>query len=372
MNVTARSRRTGTGYAMWITGSGLLLILVFLGISWMQPLTYSDAELRQEAHRRYGSQLREYEQSVRARRTSSPLRLPLNRLVDLEVVLVKMVPVQQGTGDAAPPGENFVMRAKLRLEIVVTVLMMIAFLVVLFLNLLDWMRRTAPRQSLPATRETIPETATPHPAPADAGTPASDGFPPVTSGAPPAIDGTLPPRPAGAATGTVQGAEQVFIDDVALLKTRAEEFIVWAGLYLLGGLMTSAVGIAAFFLFTPRLPSQAGTTAVLLAALRPTATLLFFEGVAFFLLRQHKALLREHGRLLALTLKRNNWVAACRLLAAGALANPASASLIAALAGEAIGNTADDGDSAADSAAHNSPVLAGLMSNLAKDAGGPK
>lgn len=102
--------------------------------------------------------------------------------------------------------------------------------------------------------------------------------------------------------------------DVRNAQKRAHQLDQRSMLLLLSGIAVAVGGIGVYVLVVQDLP-RAGTTQDLIARIaRSFGLLIFIEGIAWFLLRQHRALLQEHRSFYSLYIKRMNHLLAVRLI----------------------------------------------------------
>ncbi|HEX6367685.1 MAG TPA: hypothetical protein VF006_02055 [Longimicrobium sp.] len=347
MNVRGGWQRR-PGPAALLALAAAILVLAVTASSWIRPLGYSDDHLRELASRRYGNQIARYYQTVRQGTTVRPLRLALTPLVDLEVTVKPLaaesprpvgLPDSASVGEQALPPGRYSLRTAVRWELLGALALGLLVLAQVGLYVYRHISSVNPRPSMPAEPQLVQ---------------------------PATIPGGVAPAPPP----LVHPVEQVFRDDIARLQARADELDVHSGLYLSAGLAVAVIGLLIFVL-APRPAAPEGTTAAVLAALQPTAILIFAEAVAFFLLRQHKVMIASHGHFDALILKRNSWVAALRLLEGGASADPVRAALVTALVGEDVpapmaelGGDDDDADGGDRAGSALAELLARAAANI--------
>ncbi len=122
---------------------------------------------------------------------------------------------------------------------------------------------------------------------------------------------------------TVAPTQLRLLADIELSKQTATtermyKLLLSMSLYLLvGGVAMAFIGIAIFYLTLPEREIKEEFHEHLLRLLRPTAILLFVESVAWFLLRQYRALAEDYKSFFLLYLRRSNRLAGLRILTDG-------------------------------------------------------
>ena len=316
----------------------VVLVLSALLAAALRPLGYSESQLRNEASRRYSREISWYFEAVHQGTASRPLRLALSPLVDLHITVNTLAPVPAaplggptaaGTGEQVLPPGRYVLRAVARWDVLGA--LVLALLVLGQAGLYSYRRLGGGNHE------------TPMPVPPQPAAPAPIGQP-------------LPPAS--------HPAEQVFAGDIARLQARADDLDKRSSLFLTAGIGAAVSGLLVYMLAPRPAVTEETSVAGLLATLQPAALLVFAEAIAFFLLRQSRAMVSYHSHYVTLILKRNNWVAALRMLQGGASSDPAGASILTALVGEVV-PTPGDGLASAEAADRGGAVWAELLAKTA-------
>jgi hypothetical protein len=127
-------------------------------------------------------------------------------------------------------------------------------------------------------------------------------------------------------------AIELFEMEVKSSERRAESLFERSTLMLAGGIIMAFIGVAIFYVTLPDPPISpesaylTGPTSqpnglsddklkwYLLRAIRPAGVLIFVEAIAWFLLRQYRALIEDYKSFHRLYMKRANYLAALRIL----------------------------------------------------------
>jgi hypothetical protein len=111
-------------------------------------------------------------------------------------------------------------------------------------------------------------------------------------------------------------AVDLFAVEVAAASNRADTMFSRSTLLLSGGIVMAFIGVAIFYLTLPETAKDEGLASYLPKVVRPTGVLIFVEAIAWFLLRQYRALIEDYKSFYRLYLKRANYLAAIRILSA--------------------------------------------------------
>jgi hypothetical protein len=105
----------------------------------------------------------------------------------------------------------------------------------------------------------------------------------------------------------------LFEQEVKSADSRAEGLFVRSTLLLSGGIIMAFIGVVIFYVTLPD-GSKDDSAPYWLRAVRPTGVLIFVESIAWFLLRQYRALIEDYKWFHRLYIKRANYLAALRVL----------------------------------------------------------
>jgi hypothetical protein len=120
-------------------------------------------------------------------------------------------------------------------------------------------------------------------------------------------------------------AELTLSHDVARAAALAGGLFSRSTLLLSGGIVMSFVGIAVFWAALPTFDAFTPDTPLyryIMLTLRPVGMLIFVEAIAWFLLRQYRALIEDYKLFHRLYLRRANLLVAVRLIKKPAMASP--------------------------------------------------
>ena len=106
----------------------------------------------------------------------------------------------------------------------------------------------------------------------------------------------------------------LFAQEVAAASGRADGLFVRSTLLLAGGIVMAFIGVSIFYVTLPETQKDEVLMAYLPKVVRPTGVLIFVEAIAWFLLRQYRALVEDYKWFYRLYLKRANYLAALRIL----------------------------------------------------------
>jgi len=123
-------------------------------------------------------------------------------------------------------------------------------------------------------------------------------------------DGASPPQITPQASLT---PVDLFAQEVAVAANRADALFGRSTLLLAGGIVMSFIGVSIFYVTLPDTQNEPILT-YLSKVVRPTGVLIFVEAIAWFLLRQYRALVEDYKWFYRLYLKRANYLAALRIL----------------------------------------------------------
>jgi hypothetical protein len=126
----------------------------------------------------------------------------------------------------------------------------------------------------------------------------------------------------------------------------------------------AVVGVVVYAYVVQELLTATTTTETVANGIRSFGLLLFMEGLAFFLLRQHRALLQEHKSFYSLYIKRINLLLALRLIPSGETDSALRTLVVTALLQETPTERFAQGETSPSDAAfvagENSPLTAAL------------
>ena len=114
-----------------------------------------------------------------------------------------------------------------------------------------------------------------------------------------------------------QSAEMCLAEDVDESRIRATELYSRSTLMLVAGVVMAFIGVAVFYFSLPSYSSVDANfdlRSYLARAIRPTGILIFLEGIAWFLLRQYRALIEDYKAFHRLYLKRANYLVSLKTL----------------------------------------------------------
>jgi hypothetical protein len=132
---------------------------------------------------------------------------------------------------------------------------------------------------------------------------------------------------------TPKTATALFERDVRAAERRAQVLFNRSTLLLGGGIIMAFIGVTIFYLSLPESANERSLSSYALQAIRPTGVLIFVEAIAWFLLRQYRALIEDYKWFHRLYMKRANYLAAMRILEKSAV-RPEDLYIVASLAGE--------------------------------------
>jgi hypothetical protein len=129
-----------------------------------------------------------------------------------------------------------------------------------------------------------------------------------------------------------QSAEYTLATDVDRAITLASSLYSRSTLLLGGGIVMSFIGIGVFWVSLPSMPADGkySVTAYLPLTIRPLGMLVFVEAIAWFLLRQYRALVEDYKAFHRMYLRRINFLIALRLVSESG-SSPSKTSIAAAL-----------------------------------------
>jgi hypothetical protein len=115
-----------------------------------------------------------------------------------------------------------------------------------------------------------------------------------------------------------QSPSDLFKADVTASSYRANMLFGRSTLLLFGGVVMAFIGVSIFYVTLPNTDELKADSALiptyLTKAIRPTGVLVFVESIAWFLLRQYRALVEDYKWFYRLYLKRSNYLAAMRIV----------------------------------------------------------
>jgi len=129
-----------------------------------------------------------------------------------------------------------------------------------------------------------------------------------------------------------KSADEALGADIKLAITLAAALYSRSTLLLAGGIVMSFIGIAVFWASLPEIAADKkfDLTSYLPQTIRPLGMLLFVEAIAWFLLRQYRALVEDYKLFHRMYLRRVNFLAALRITSKPNVA-PSELSVAAAL-----------------------------------------
>lgn len=133
-----------------------------------------------------------------------------------------------------------------------------------------------------------------------------------------------------------QSAETILRLDVDGVRARTTELYTRSTVLLAGGVLMAFFGVWLFYLTLPEMTQVTDLRVLLMRSLRPTAMLLFVEGVSWFLLRQYRALIEDYKVFFKIYLRRTNYLIAFKLLTTEGLNADQKVLFTSLLAQEAI------------------------------------
>jgi len=139
-------------------------------------------------------------------------------------------------------------------------------------------------------------------------------------------------------------AEEFLISDVVRALAQSEALYSRSNLLLAGGIIMAFVGMAVFWVSLAQSYVGSNPTAYLVRAIRPFAMLVFVEAIAWFLLRQYRALIEDYKIFNRLYTRRANFLIALRIVGA-APESPAQLSLAVAFLGDDLSSRLKPGES---------------------------
>lgn len=102
--------------------------------------------------------------------------------------------------------------------------------------------------------------------------------------------------------------------EVVRARARADDIFTRSTLQLAGGIILTFVGVAIFYITLPETGTNETLESYLPKAIRPTGVLIFVEAIAWFLLRQYRALIEDYKWFHRHYTKRANYLAALQIL----------------------------------------------------------
>lgn len=109
-------------------------------------------------------------------------------------------------------------------------------------------------------------------------------------------------------------AEAFLAADVSAASERATDLLSRSTLMLVAGVVIAFIGVAVFYVSLPQFQPGEDRWTYLEKGIRPTGMLVFVEGIAWFLLRQYRALIEDYKAFLRMYLKRANYLVALKTL----------------------------------------------------------
>lgn len=114
-----------------------------------------------------------------------------------------------------------------------------------------------------------------------------------------------------------ENAIDVLEEEVLTAQKRAEDLYNRSTLLLAGGIILAFIGVGIFYVSLPNLSDrqEITLTGYLAQSIKPTSVLLFIEAIAWFLLRQYRALIEDYKSFHRMYLKRANYLISFKTLA---------------------------------------------------------
>ncbi|HEX2095021.1 MAG TPA: hypothetical protein VHG28_21660 [Longimicrobiaceae bacterium] len=266
----------------------MLVYAVLWGVLWLgvlawglRPVTYDRERLATVAEQTFGPDLEAYWQKARTQRNFAPVTLKLNPFVLLRATI--------NTRQAVPSGEQPAGDVRTR-RMEYETLVRWDSLIIFTLGLATLAFVLWPLYARESTSRLLP-------------------FPEAPLAEPPPVP--VNPQPAPSAPSLEQ---QILLGDVRNALRRANDLDRYSKYLLVAGLAVAVFGPILFSMYAP-LPMPEDTTVLYLGKLfRPLGILLFIEGIAWFLLRQYRALSEDYKYYYRSYLKRSNYLVALRLI----------------------------------------------------------
>lgn len=273
-------------------------------------------ELARIARQRFANELEEYWEVARTKGVRTPAVFQLNPFVELRATIVELARVP-----ASGETENFDFSAQVNWE---NILIYTVGAAILFLVVFAMIARTADQMG-PTRFAHLPGETTDQ----------ATGQYPFTRDA--TSLSVLPTSPPSFAMDPY-AQDVIFLhlrSDIINARGRADDLDRRSTHLLYSGIGLGVMGILVFMaIIPPLIPSQSALQYVA-QAIRPVSILLFLEAVAWFLLRQHRALLEEYKTFFRIYLRRMNLLVSYLLSTdASAAANPVTTLLLNSLLDE--------------------------------------
>lgn len=122
------------------------------------------------------------------------------------------------------------------------------------------------------------------------------------------------PKARSSGNRSVPNAEEFLADDVIIARVRASSLNWRSNLMLAGGIIMAFVGVGIFYVTLPQFLAGDDRWTYLEKGIRPTGVLFFLEAIAWFLLRQYRALIEDYKTFHRLSLKRANYLVSLKVL----------------------------------------------------------
>ena len=113
--------------------------------------------------------------------------------------------------------------------------------------------------------------------------------------------------------GNASTAEQLLSEDVLDAARRSADLYTRSTVLLAGGIIMAFVGVTIFYFSLPQAVAEERVESYLSKSIRPTGMLIFVESIAWFLLRQYRALIEDYKGFHRIYLKRSNYLLALKI-----------------------------------------------------------
>jgi hypothetical protein len=110
------------------------------------------------------------------------------------------------------------------------------------------------------------------------------------------------------------GADEILANDADDAARRSDQLYSRSNILLAGGIIMAFVGVGVFYFSLPEVGSDETYQQYLPKVIRPTGMLIFIESIAWFLLRQYRALIEDYKAFHRIYLKRANYRVAQKML----------------------------------------------------------
>jgi len=128
-------------------------------------------------------------------------------------------------------------------------------------------------------------------------------------------------------------AEKFLEADVSAALGRATDLFSRSTLMLVAGVVMAFIGVGVFYVSLPQFQPGDDRWTYLERGIRPTGMLIFVEGIAWFLLRQYRALIEDYKTFHRMYVKRVNYLVALKILSVAEV-TPHQSFLVASMISE--------------------------------------